>query len=104
VGVENGGPIHRVQVKSTIYCRRGDEHSLNVMGPGRKRYEKGTMDFFAVWVIPNRGVVHHSVCGLGEEFDAAFHTGEQAGEIGAVSGGLGFVAGGGDSGLCGSVV
>lgn len=52
VAVENGGPIYRVQVKSTIYCRRGNEYSLNVHGPKRKRYEKGTVDFFAVWVIP----------------------------------------------------
>ena len=52
VAVENGGPIWRVQVKSTIYCRRGNEYSLNVMGPGRKQYKKGTVDFFAVGVIP----------------------------------------------------
>jgi hypothetical protein len=52
VAVESGGRILRVQVKSTIYCRRGGEYSLNVMGPGRKRYEKGSVDFFAVWVIP----------------------------------------------------
>ena len=52
VAVEDGGPILRVQVKSTIYCRRGNEYSLNVHGPGRKQYEKGTVDFFAVWVIP----------------------------------------------------
>ena len=52
VAVENGGPILRVQVKSTIFCRRGNEYSLNVMGPGRKPYKKGTVDFFAVWVIP----------------------------------------------------
>ena len=52
VAVESGGPISRVQVKSTIYCRRGGEYSLNVMGPGRKRYRRGTVHFFAVWVIP----------------------------------------------------
>lgn len=52
VAVESGGPIYRVQVKSTIYCRRGNEYSLNVHGPGRKQYKKGTVDFFAVWVIP----------------------------------------------------
>jgi hypothetical protein len=52
VAVEWGGRILRVQVKSTIYCRRGNEYSLNVHGPGRKQYEKGTVDFFAVWVIP----------------------------------------------------
>lgn len=52
VGVVSGGAIWRVQVKSTIYCRRGNEYSLNVMGPGRKQYEKGSVDFFAVWLIP----------------------------------------------------
>ena len=50
--VENGTRILRVQVKSTIYRRRGNEYSLNVMGPGRKRYEEGTVDFFAVYLIP----------------------------------------------------
>ena len=50
--VENGERILRVQVKSTIYRRRGNEYSLNVMGPGRKRYQEGTVDFFAVYLIP----------------------------------------------------
>ena len=45
VAVENGGRILRVQVKSTIYCRRGGEYGLNVMGPKRKRYPKGIMLF-----------------------------------------------------------
>jgi hypothetical protein len=52
VCVEAGGRIWRVQVKSTIYCRRGGEYSLNMMGPGRKRYEPGSVDFFAVFLIP----------------------------------------------------
>ncbi len=42
----------RVQVKSTIYRRRGGEYSLNVTGPKRKRYPPGAVDFFAVYVIP----------------------------------------------------
>src|SRR3954464_809706 len=50
--VEAGGRIARVQVKSTIYCRRRNEYSLNVMGPGRKSYKEGTVDFFAVYLIP----------------------------------------------------
>jgi hypothetical protein len=50
--VEAGSRILRVQVKSTTYCRRGGEYSLNVMGPQRKRYAAGTVDFFAVFVIP----------------------------------------------------
>lgn len=50
--VEAGGRIVRVQVKSTIYRRRGNEYSLNVMGPGRKRYKEGSVDFFAVYLIP----------------------------------------------------
>jgi hypothetical protein len=39
-------------VKSTIYKRRGECYSLNVMGPGRKAYRKGVLDFFAVYLIP----------------------------------------------------
>jgi len=50
--VEAGGRILRVQVKSTIYRRRGSEYSLNVMGPQRKKYQEGTVDFFAVYLIP----------------------------------------------------
>jgi PD-(D/E)XK endonuclease len=52
--VETGRRIVRVQVKSTIYRRRGKEYSLNVMGPGRKRYAEGSVDFFAVYLIPER--------------------------------------------------
>ena len=50
--VDGGGRILRVQVKSTMYRRRGNEYSLNVMGPGRKPYEEGSVDFFAVYLIP----------------------------------------------------
>jgi hypothetical protein len=42
----------RVQVKSTIYTRRNGGFSLNVMGPQRKKYEPGTVDFFAILLIP----------------------------------------------------
>lgn len=52
VGVVSGERIWKVQVKSTIYCRRGNEYSLNMMGPGRKMYRPGTVDFFAVYLIP----------------------------------------------------
>ena len=52
VGVEYRGQIRRVQVKSTLYHRRNGEYSLNVMGPGRERYAEGTVDFFAVYLIP----------------------------------------------------
>ncbi len=52
VGVECNGRILRVQVKSTIYHRRNGEYSLNVMGPQRERYAAGTVDFFAVYLIP----------------------------------------------------
>jgi len=41
-----------VQVKSTIFKRRGDCYSLNVMGPKRKPYAPGTVDFFAILLIP----------------------------------------------------
>jgi hypothetical protein len=35
-----------------FYGAGGGEYSLNVMGPGRKRYEEGSVDFFAVYLIP----------------------------------------------------
>ena len=50
--LENSGRVLRVQVKSTIYKRRNGEYSLNVMGPRRKKYAPGTVDFFAVLLIP----------------------------------------------------
>ena len=52
VSVEYQGRFLRVQVKSTRYRRRGREYSLNVMGPGRRPYEKGLVDFIAVYLIP----------------------------------------------------
>ena len=54
VGVENGGRLLRVQVKSTIYTRRNGEYSLNVNVNGlqRKKYEPGSVDFFAILLIP----------------------------------------------------
>lgn len=52
VGVENGRRVLRVQVRSTIYKRRGREYSVNMMGPGRRRYEPGSVDFFAVYLVP----------------------------------------------------
>jgi len=57
VGVEwvapgREGRILRVQVKSTVYKRRGECYSLNVMGPQRERYPSGVVDFFAIYLIP----------------------------------------------------
>ena len=46
------GRILRVQVKSTVFKRRGEGYSLNVMGPQRERYPSGMVDFFAVYLIP----------------------------------------------------
>jgi hypothetical protein len=50
--VDDNGRVLRVQVKSTIYKRRGDGYSLNVMGPRRQKYQPGTVDFFAILLIP----------------------------------------------------
>ena len=52
VVVEWGGRFVRVQVKSTIYRRRGESYSLNVMGPGRRAYKEDSFDFAAVYLIP----------------------------------------------------
>jgi len=52
VGVENGGRVLRVQVKSSIYRRREGVYSVNVKGPQRKKYAPGTVDYFAILLIP----------------------------------------------------
>jgi hypothetical protein len=56
VGVEDGGPILRVQVKCTLCrCRRGG-YSINVNRSYgqkcRRGYAPGTVDFFALYLIP----------------------------------------------------
>jgi hypothetical protein len=57
VGVENGtGPILRVQVKCTLYqcCAGSYCMSVNVKdgSRGRRGYAPGTVDFFAIYIIP----------------------------------------------------
>jgi hypothetical protein len=56
VGVEDGsGPILRVQVKCTLYqCRKGYCMSINMKdgARGRRGYAPGTVDFFAIYLIP----------------------------------------------------
>ena len=51
VGVESNGKFSRVQVKSTNYCRKGS-YTCNIIGPKRQRYERGKLDFFAVYLVP----------------------------------------------------
>jgi len=48
----DGGGSSGVQVKSDDLQAGGDGYSLNVMGPKRKTYVPGTVDFFAVLLIP----------------------------------------------------
>jgi hypothetical protein len=57
VGVEDGtGPILRVQVKCTLYqcCTGSYCMSINMKDGfrGRKGYAPGTVDFFAIYIIP----------------------------------------------------
>jgi hypothetical protein len=52
VGVENGGPILRVQVKCTIFPHPKGGYGIDLKGPGRRGYLPGTVDFFALYVIP----------------------------------------------------
>ena len=53
VGVERASGVLRVQVKSTIYKRpEEDYYTVNVIGAHRTKYEPGTVDFFAVLLIP----------------------------------------------------
>ena len=58
VGVEDGtGPILRVQVKCTLYqCRKGCYcMSINMKdgATARRGYAPGTVDFFAIYIIPS---------------------------------------------------
>jgi hypothetical protein len=56
VGVEGTGPILRVQVKCTLCQCRGGGYSISVnrsYGTRRRRgYAPGTVDFFALYIIP----------------------------------------------------
>jgi hypothetical protein len=52
VGIDNPTRSLRVQVKSTIHWRPGHGYSLKLVGSRRKKYEPGTVDFFAVLLIP----------------------------------------------------
>jgi hypothetical protein len=51
VGVEEQGRLLRVQVKSTTF-QRGRTFELNLVGPKRRPYRRGELDFFAVYVAP----------------------------------------------------
>jgi hypothetical protein len=51
VGIEHGGRILRVQIKSTTYSRDGS-FTCNAVGPGHKGYPAGVVDFFAVYLVP----------------------------------------------------
>jgi hypothetical protein len=53
VGVECADRILRVQVKSTVYLRPGGQsYSLNLVGHNKQQYAKGTVDFFAIYLVP----------------------------------------------------
>ncbi len=57
VGVESGaGPILRVQVKCTLYQCRGGCYCMSINmkdgARGRRGYAPGTVDFFAIYIIP----------------------------------------------------
>jgi PD-(D/E)XK nuclease superfamily protein len=51
VGIEHGGRLLRVQVKSTTYCR-SRSYTCNVVGPKHQRYPAGCVDFFAIYLVP----------------------------------------------------
>jgi len=51
VGVESNGRFLRVQVKSTTFQRK-ESFACNIVGPKHERYARGTVDFFAVYLVP----------------------------------------------------
>ena len=53
VGVECEGRILRVQVKSSMHHRRGiDSYIFQIHTASGRQYDKGTVDFFALYMIP----------------------------------------------------
>jgi hypothetical protein len=52
VGVEDAGPILRVQVKCTMCRHPKGGYSVNIRGPRLRGYPPGTVDFFALYIIP----------------------------------------------------
>lgn len=52
VGVEDTGPILRVQVKCTMCRHPKGGYSLCIRGPNYRGYSAGTVDFFALYLIP----------------------------------------------------
>jgi len=53
VGVEDGtGPILRVQVKCTSFLHPKGGYGFDLKGPGGRGYLPGTVDFFALYIIP----------------------------------------------------
>ncbi len=52
VGVERTGPILRVQVKCTMCKHPKGGYSLSIRGPRYRGYPKGSVDFFALYIIP----------------------------------------------------
>jgi len=51
VGIENGGRLLRVQIKSTTFVR-GRTYTCNLVGPKHEAYEEGVLDFYAVYLVP----------------------------------------------------
>jgi PD-(D/E)XK endonuclease len=51
VGIEIDGRLLRVQTKSTTYQRDG-RYICNLTGSGRKPYPEGSLDYFAIYLIP----------------------------------------------------
>lgn len=52
VGVEDAGPILRVQVKCTMCRHAKGGYSLSIRGPKYRGYPPGTVDFFGLYIIP----------------------------------------------------
>lgn len=51
VGVEQNGRFLRIQVKSTTYKRK-EVFICNLTGTKDRQYQRGTLDFFAVNLVP----------------------------------------------------
>jgi hypothetical protein len=52
VGVEQNGRFLRIQVKSTVSQGRSGGYKCDITGGSKQRYAQGTIDFFAVYLVP----------------------------------------------------
>lgn len=68
VGVEDSGPILRVQVKCTMCRHPKGGYSLCIRGPQYRGYAPGSVDFFAAYLVPTDDWYIFPYAAIGERY------------------------------------